>query len=167
MSLKIKFWPFLTWLVQLSSTQIKNLFDYTIFISKRLYCVRCAKLCSTSVVILTNKASTQHTIYFDWTSWYKAVQIKWVHTDKGGRYSKWVLQHSKPMPIAIHGGLFISNEDCTSLNLFGGKSFDGRILNTILKFDGQNWSLANYTMTRRRSDFVILEISNGSKCSHF
>ena len=53
-SLKIKFWSFLTWLVQLSSTQIKNLFDYTIFTSKRLHCVRCAKLCSTSVVILAD-----------------------------------------------------------------------------------------------------------------
>ena len=52
LSLKINFWPFLTWLVQLSSTQIKNLFDYNISISKRLYCVGCAKLCSTSVVIL-------------------------------------------------------------------------------------------------------------------
>ena len=71
------------------------------------------------------------------------------------------------MPIALHGGSILPNIDCTNLYFFGGKSYERGILNTIFSYNGEDWSFANQNMTRRRSDFVISQITNGIKCTDF
>ena len=71
------------------------------------------------------------------------------------------------MPIALHGGSILSNRDCTNLYFFGGKSYEKGIVNTILLYNGEDWSFANQNMTRRRSDFVISQMNDGIKCTDF
>ena len=95
----------------------------------------------------------------------KLCEIKLPFTE-GGIYSKWVKQ-SQTMPIALHGGSILPNIDCTNLFFFGGKSYERGILNTIFSYNGEDWSFANQNMTRRRSDFVISQITNGIKWTDF
>ena len=88
---------------------------------------------------------------------------------EGGIYSKWKLQtdDKKIMPLRLHGGSFLPNEDCTKLHLVGGKSLEKGILDTIMILDGTlQWKFATYNMTRRRSDFVITRMTN-EQCMNF
>ena len=64
-------------------------------------------------------------------------------------------------------GSILPNIDYTNLFFFGGKSYERGILNTIFSYNGEDWSFANQNMTRRRSDFVISQITNGIKCTDF
>ena len=109
MTLKIEFENQISAIFDLTcSTEIKNLFDYTIFISKRLYCVKFAKLCSTFVVRLSFWPQTNVRCFIS-------------------TFSRWLLLHRPKiglMRLRIFEG---ENMVADSGNIFDGTLKGGRL----------------------------------------
>jgi hypothetical protein len=76
-------------------------------------------------------------------------------------YEKWEKLTASSLPIALHGGLFLSTARCTELALVGGFSSElSSILNDVLTTDGDvattGWKENDGQLLSRRSDFVAI-----------
>ena len=94
----------MTWNAQVWSTPIKKLFVYSIFIRKKLYCVGCAKLCSTSVVILMFKLNTKEFFRYahnpiSWGSQKTMDQQNWWFSCLSHVFSMWNSVHFQDVAI--------------------------------------------------------------------